>query len=96
VLFTGDRTVIGHDVVFLADDRGLQPAENLTPVLRQDVLDAFGPALRRRLDRLTRRLTSADLARLVRAVDVDRRDPARVARRWLSQEGLARTPSEPR
>ena len=83
VLFTGDRTVIGPDVVFLTDDRGLQPAENLTPVLRQDVLDEFGPDLRRRLDRLTRQLTTADLAGLVRAVDVHREDPADLARWWL-------------
>lgn len=87
VLFTGDRTVIGPDVVFLTDDRGLQPAENLTPVLRQDVLEAFGPRLRRRLDGVTRQLTSADLARLVRAVDVERQEPAGVARRWLEQVG---------
>ncbi len=94
VLFTGDRSVIGPDVVFLADDRGLQPAENLTPVLRQDVLEAFGPQLRRRLDRLTRQLTTADLAGLVRAVDVHREDPADLARRWLAQAGLASTPSD--
>lgn len=93
VLFTGDRSVVGGDVVFLADDRGLQPAENLTPVVRQDVLEAFGPELRRRLDRLTPLLTSADVARLVRAVDIDREDPARVAHRWLGQAGLAATGS---
>jgi glycine betaine/choline ABC-type transport system substrate-binding protein len=34
--------VLGPEVVFLTDDRGLQPAENLTPVRRQDVLEAFG------------------------------------------------------
>lgn len=88
VLFTGDRPVIGPDVVYLTDDRGLQPAENLTPVVRQDVLEAFGPDLGRRLDRLSRLLTSADLARLVRAVDADRQDPTDVARRWLGQSGL--------
>lgn len=88
MLFTGDRPALGRDVVFLTDDRRLQPAENLTPVLRQDVLDAHGPALRRRLDRLTRRLSSADLARLVRAVEIDREEPAQAARRWLATEGL--------
>jgi osmoprotectant transport system substrate-binding protein len=96
VLFTGDRSVIGPDVVFLADDRGLQPAENLTPVVRRDVLEAFGPDLRGRLDRLTRLLTSADLARLIRAVEVDRQDPAGVARRWLRRSGLTSAPSDQR
>jgi len=71
-----------------------QPAENLTPVLRQDVLDAFGPQLRRRLDRLTRQLTTADLAGLVRAVDVHRKDPADLARHWLAQTGLTSAASD--
>lgn len=94
VLVTGDRSVFGPDVVFLTDDRGLQPAENLTPVVRQDVLEAFGPGLRRRLDRVTGQLTTADLAGLVRAVDVHREDPARLARRWLRQAALSSAPSE--
>jgi osmoprotectant transport system substrate-binding protein len=85
VLFTGDRPVLGRDVVFLTDDRGLQPAENLTPVVRRVVLDAFGPELRRRLDRVTGLLTATVVARLVRAVDVERQDPAVVARRWLAE-----------
>lgn len=85
VLFTGDRTVIGRDVVFLTDDRGLQPAENLTPVIRRDTLAAFGPQLRRRIDRVSERLTAADLATLVQAVDVEQQDPADLARRWLAE-----------
>lgn len=93
VLVTGDRSVFGPDVVFLTDDRGLQPAENLTPVVRQDVLEAFGPGLRRRLDRVTGQLTTADLA-WCGAVDVHREDPARLARRWLRQAALSSAPSE--
>jgi osmoprotectant transport system substrate-binding protein len=88
VLFTGDRTVIGTEAVFLTDDRGLQPAENLTPVVRRDVLEAFGPQLGRRIDRVSERLTAADLAALVRAVDVERQDPADLARQWLAETSV--------
>jgi osmoprotectant transport system substrate-binding protein len=94
VLFTGDRPVIGRQLVFLADDLGLQPAENITPVVRQEVIDAHGPELRRRLDRVTRRLTTADLADLVRRVDVDREDPARLAAAWLRRTAVLPSPAQ--
>lgn len=46
VLFTGDQPIASRQLVFLADDLGLQPAENITPVLRHDILDLHGPDLR--------------------------------------------------
>jgi osmoprotectant transport system substrate-binding protein len=91
VLFTGDRARYADRVVFLRDDRGLQPAENITPVLRQDVSAAHGPGLARRIDDVTGRLTNADLARLVDRADVDREDVASLARGWLRQAGLVPT-----
>ncbi|HSK95398.1 MAG TPA: ABC transporter substrate-binding protein, partial [Euzebyales bacterium] len=45
VLFTSDRARSGDDVVYLTDDRGLQPAEHITPVIRRDVNAAHGPGL---------------------------------------------------
>jgi osmoprotectant transport system substrate-binding protein len=88
VLFTADRPNIGDQMTFLVDDRGLQPAENITPVLRQDVLRAHGAELERRINEVTRRLKTADLAGLVRRANVDREDPARLADAWLREAGL--------
>src|SRR5690606_26590248 len=70
VLFTADRERLGDRLVYLTDDRGLQPAENITPVVRQAVLDAHGRALRERIDAVTRRLDTGGLAELVHRVDV--------------------------
>lgn len=83
VLFSADRPNIADQFVFLGDDRGLQPAENITPVLRRDVLRAHGADLERRIDEVTRHLTTAGLAELVRRADVEREDPARLAGEWL-------------
>jgi osmoprotectant transport system substrate-binding protein len=94
VLFTGDRPVIGWRLVFLTDDLELQPAENITPVVRQDVIDAHGPDIQRRLNRVTRRLTTADLARLVRRVDVGGEDPARLAAAWLRRTAVTPPPTQ--
>jgi osmoprotectant transport system substrate-binding protein len=75
-------------MTFLVDDKGLQPAENITPVVRQDVLEAHGEDVEHRINEVTRRLTTRDLADLVRRVDVDGVDPAQLAGEWLRQAGL--------
>jgi osmoprotectant transport system substrate-binding protein len=38
-----DASLIGQDLVQLRDDRGLQPAENVVPVVRRQVVDRYGP-----------------------------------------------------
>lgn len=88
VLFTADRPHISDQMTFLVDDKGLQPAENITPVVRQDVLEAHGEDVEHRINEVTRRLTTPDLADLVRRVDVDGVDPAQLAGEWLRQAGL--------
>ena len=45
LLFTTDPDIPARHLVVLADDRGLQPAENITPLLRRDVIAHYGPNL---------------------------------------------------
>jgi len=45
LLFTTDPAVAAHHLVELADDRGLQPAENVIPVLRRATADRYGAGL---------------------------------------------------
>jgi osmoprotectant transport system substrate-binding protein len=74
---------LGHDpVVLLADDRSLQPHENVVPLVRSAVLGRWGDRLRTALDEVSRRLTTSDLVRLNRAVEVDGVTPATAAARW--------------
>ncbi len=47
LLFTSDGAIRTNHFVLLEDDRHLQPAENITPVLRPEVLERFGDAWRR-------------------------------------------------
>ncbi len=42
LLFTSDGVIAAKGFVLLEDDKGLQPAENLIPVVRQDIVDAYG------------------------------------------------------
>jgi osmoprotectant transport system substrate-binding protein len=74
---------LGHSpVVLLADDRGLQPHENVVPLVRAAVLERWGDRLRTVLDDVSARLTTPDLIRLNRAVEVDELSPADAATQW--------------
>jgi osmoprotectant transport system substrate-binding protein len=72
----------GNDLVQLEDDRRLQPAENVVPVVRREVVDAYGPSLVRLLNAVSARLTTTGLTRLNLEV-ADGRPPADAAAGWL-------------
>jgi osmoprotectant transport system substrate-binding protein len=87
LLFTTDPA-IGDGVVGLRDDRKLQPAENVTPLVHRDVLRRWGRDPADRLDDVSGRLTTDVLRGLNAEVASGDRDPADVASRWLASEGL--------
>jgi osmoprotectant transport system substrate-binding protein len=61
---TTNPHLIDNDLVLLEDDRRLQPAENVVPVIRREVLDVYGPALVRLCNAVSAQLTTAELTRL--------------------------------
>jgi osmoprotectant transport system substrate-binding protein len=61
---TTDPSLVGADLVQLADDRRLQPADNVVPVVRREVRAAYGPPLVRLLNTISAQLTTAELSRL--------------------------------
>ncbi|AYY11466.1 ABC transporter substrate-binding protein [Actinobacteria bacterium YIM 96077] len=83
---TTDGTLEGLGLVLLEDDQELQLADNLVPVMRdevaedQQVVDA--------LNELSGVLTTEDLAVLNARVDAERQLPEDVARSYLEEEGL--------
>jgi osmoprotectant transport system substrate-binding protein len=89
VLFTTDGILAGDGLVLLEDDRDLQPAENLIPVVRSDVLDAAdGQKVAAALDEVSQRLTTANLRFLNWRVSVAGNDVVSEARGWLIRQGL--------
>lgn len=89
VLFTTDGALAGDDLILLDDDLALQPAENLVPVVRSDVLEvAGGQRVVAALDEVSQRLTTANLRFLNWRVAVAGNDPASEARGWLIRQGL--------
>ena len=70
------------DLVQLEDDRGLQPADNVVPVVRREVVDAYGPPLVRLLNAVSAQLTTRELTRLNLQV-ANGQPPAAAAEGWL-------------
>jgi osmoprotectant transport system substrate-binding protein len=80
---TTDASLVGRDLVQLQDDRDLQPAENVVPVVRRQVGDRYGPGLLRVLDAVSAQLTTPGLRALNQQVEVEDQPPVGVAAGWL-------------
>ncbi|WUT00849.1 ABC transporter substrate-binding protein [Streptomyces sp. NBC_00708] len=83
---TTDATLDDFGLVLLADDKHLQNADYLVPVVNRS--RAGGEGVRKALGKLNTVLTTADLARLNEQVDSWRRLPEDVARAYLRSEHL--------
>ncbi|MCP4308191.1 MAG: ABC transporter substrate-binding protein [bacterium] len=84
LLFTSDGVIAAKGFVLLEDDKGLQPAENLTPVIRQEIIDAYGDNLVDALNKVSGELTTAELSEMNRRIGIDGDDPEQVATDWIA------------
>jgi osmoprotectant transport system substrate-binding protein len=82
MLDTTNPHLIGNDLVLLEDDRRLQPAENVVPVIRREILDVYGPALVSLVNSVSAQLTTPELTRLNRQV-LEGQPAADAASAWL-------------
>ncbi|MCL9761146.1 ABC transporter substrate-binding protein [Frankia sp. AiPa1] len=85
LVLTTDATIADYDLVALTDDKKLQNADNLVPIVNTKSLT---PKISAALNSLAPVLTTADLAALNEKVDSDREKPADVARSYLKDKGL--------
>lgn len=72
----------------LEDDKGLFPAQNIAPIVRTEVLDAYGTQLSDDLNALSEQITTADLLAWNTATDIDKEESDAVATAWLEEKGL--------
>jgi osmoprotectant transport system substrate-binding protein len=64
LLFSTDPSITANGLLALDDDRHLQPAENVTPLVRTEVLDRWGPLFRDTVNAVSARLTTSGLQQL--------------------------------
>jgi osmoprotectant transport system substrate-binding protein len=85
LLFSTDPRIEQHGFVPLVDDRRLQDAENITPVIRTEKLN---DEIRGSLDAVSAQLTTEEMTELVGQVVIDGRSVSTVATGFLTRNGL--------
>jgi osmoprotectant transport system substrate-binding protein len=84
---TTDATLGQLGLVILTDDKKLQNADNLIPIVNQKVLTAH-PQIATAINPLAKVLTTADLGKLNNQVDGQRMTVQAVAQQYLQSKGL--------
>lgn len=77
--------------IALDDDKGTQPADNLVPLVRNDLVTKLGgdaDAFKKILNDVSAALDSATLEDMGKQVSVDKKDLAAVAKAWLQSKGF--------
>ena len=90
LLFTSDPAIAAKGFVLLADDKQLQLADNLIPVVRNDAL-AANPVIKDALNAVMAKLDQATLTDLNKQVTVDGKAAADVAKAWVDAQGFSFT-----
>ena len=85
LLFSTSSVIGAEGWVVLEDDKSLQTAENITPVVSTEVLD---DTITERLNAISAALTTENITELNGRVEIDGEDPADVAAGFLESEGL--------
>lgn len=84
-VFTTQGVIEARDWVLLEDDKTLAPAQEIVPVIARDSLS---PEVETALNEVSETLTTEDLTDLNKQVEIDKKDPAAVARGYLQEKGL--------
>lgn len=87
LLFTSDGVIAAKGFVLLEDDQNLQPAENIVPVIRTEIIDAYGDDLAAIINEVSAAITTAELSELNRRFG-EGEDPDELALDWLRANGF--------
>lgn len=85
LLFSTDGTIADKGFVVLEDDKGLQAADNITPLVRSEILDG---EIEQLLNEVSAAITEEEITELNKRANVDVEDPADLAEEFLTDAGL--------
>ena len=85
--YSTDSEIKQYDLVTLADDRGLFPAYQGAPLMTE-AFKRKHPQVVEALSKLAGKITEAEMVALNYQVNVEKKEPADVARNFLVQAGL--------
>ncbi len=85
---TTDGQLVNRNFQILRDPRAVFGVGNVVPVVSQKVLAAEGPAFEGTIDTVTGLLSTRVIRRLNAEVDIQKQDPAVVAKQFLQDHGM--------
>jgi glycine betaine/choline ABC-type transport system substrate-binding protein len=86
-VFTTDSAIAANNLYVLQDDKGLFPPDSVGLVVRSQVLEQH-PGIAAILAPVAARITTDEITRMNRAVEVDKRAVTDVASQWLRNNAL--------
>jgi osmoprotectant transport system substrate-binding protein len=92
VMGTASGYLTSGDLVLLADDRQLQPAGHIVPVVHAGAAARYGARLATALDAVSARLTTSDLINLNRQITIPGHTVLGEARAWLERQHILPQP----
>jgi osmoprotectant transport system substrate-binding protein len=88
VLFSTDGRIVDESWVLLEDDMGMLAADNITPVMSAELVDAYGQDLIDLVDEISAALDTETLTELNQRFDIDKEDPEDIAADFIEEAGL--------
>jgi osmoprotectant transport system substrate-binding protein len=88
IVFTTDPQIKREHEVLLKDDKGMFPPYNSTLVVRDQVAKKAGPDLLKTVEMINKDLTAPNMQELNARVDLDKKEPAEVAKEYLQETHL--------
>ncbi len=83
-IFSTDPAIAANGFVTLQDDKKLFGSQNIVPLVRADRADE----VKETLNAVSAKLTTQAIADMLKQTDIDKKDPATVAKEFLSSNGL--------
>lgn len=88
VLFSTSGRIADEGWVLLEDDKGMLAADNVTPVVSEELLEAHGQELQDLIDEVSAEIDTATLTDLNKRFDIDREDADDIAASFIEEAGL--------
>ena len=85
LVFSSDGGITANNFVVLEDDKHLEQADNIVPLIRTDVLNSEVTTL---LNAIDAKLNTPDLTAMNKSADVDKQDPIDIATTWVKDHGF--------
>ena len=82
---TSDADIAVNKWVLLEDDQQMLAADNIVPVVSDEVLEAYGDELGSLVDSVSQALTTEALIELNRQYDIEKEDADAIAAGWIEE-----------